>query len=70
LKWILPAQAIRPALAATLALMRLLQPAGVSYLIIAVGIVLGSVRGRYHYLLDAVAGVVVAVASYLAWILV
>lgn len=35
-------------------------------MIIALGIVLGAVRGRYHYSIDAVLGIVVAVAAFLS----
>lgn len=52
------------AVATALAVAQVSPTAGVLFGIVAVGIVLGSVVGRYHYAADSLAGVVVAV---LAW---
>jgi PAP2 superfamily len=60
-----PSWHVAGAVSASLALMRPLPFVGVCYMIIAVGIVLGSVRGRYHYLIDAVLGILVAIGAYL-----
>lgn len=60
-----PSGHVAGAVSASLALMRIEPAAGICYLLVAAGIVLGSVRGRYHYSLDAVAGAVVAVAAYI-----
>ena len=60
-----PSGHVAGAVSASLALMRILPAAGICYLIIAVGIVLGSVRGRYHYALDAMAGAVVAIVAFM-----
>jgi len=65
-----PSGHVAGAISASLVLIRLLPAAGVCYLIMAVGIVLGSVRGRFHYSLDAISGVVVAVAADLVSMLV
>jgi membrane-associated phospholipid phosphatase len=58
------------AVSASLALLGLLPAAGVCYAIIAVGILLGAVRGRYHYALDVALGAAVAVAAYLGSLLI
>jgi hypothetical protein len=39
---------------------------GLAFLFLAIGIALGAVTGRYHYVADAILGVVVAVVAYLA----
>ena len=65
-----PSGHVAGAVAASLALMRPLPIAGACYLVITVGIALGAIRGRYHYLIDAVAGALVAVAAYLCnWLI-
>ncbi len=60
-----PSGHVAGAVSASLALMQPLPPVGAFYMVIAVGIVLGSVRGRYHYSVDALLGAVVAVAAFL-----
>lgn len=65
-----PSGHVAAAVAVSLALTRPLPAVGICYMIIALGIFLGAVRGRYHYALDAVAGATVAVAAYLSRILV
>jgi hypothetical protein len=40
--------------------------AGSVFLLLAFSIAIGSVMGRYHYLLDAILGIAVAVAAVLA----
>ena len=65
-----PSGHVAGAVSASLALMRPFPAAGISYMIIAIGIVLGTVRGRYHYALDAAAGVMVAVVAYLGSMLI
>ncbi|HLI30763.1 MAG TPA: phosphatase PAP2 family protein [Terriglobia bacterium] len=60
-----PSGHVAGAAAASLAMIHPLPVAAVCYFIIAIGIVLGSVRGRYHYSVDALAGALVAVAAYL-----
>jgi hypothetical protein len=42
--------------------------AGVAFLVIAIGIALGAVAGRYHYVADVILGVVTAAAAWLAGI--
>ncbi len=54
------------AAAATLALLRILPVAGICYMIVTAGILWGSVRGKYHYAVDALAGVAVAVGVCVA----
>jgi membrane-associated phospholipid phosphatase len=39
---------------------------GLGFLAIAIGIALGAVTGRYHYAADAILGVAVALAAFLA----
>jgi len=60
-----PSGHVAGAVAASLAMVKPLPVAAACYSIIAAGIVLGSLRGRYHYAVDAVAGALVAVAAYL-----
>lgn len=55
------------ATAIALAVWSALPPAGAVFMIVAAGITLATVLGRYHYALDSALGVVVAVAS---WVLV
>lgn len=38
---------------------------GLSFLVVAVGIALGAVAGRYHYLADAVFGIILAAMALL-----
>ncbi|TAM81455.1 MAG: hypothetical protein EPN47_11900 [Acidobacteria bacterium] len=65
-----PSGHVAGAVASSLALMRPLPIAGACYLIIAVGITLGAIRGRYHYSIDAVAGALVAATAYLCnWLI-
>lgn len=52
------------AMAATLAMLRVLPFAGFCYLIVTIGILIGSVRGRYHYAVDAAAGALLAISVY------
>jgi membrane-associated phospholipid phosphatase len=65
-----PSGHVAGATSASLALMRPLPIVAICYVIIAVGIVLGSIRGRYHYSVDAVLGALVAVGAYLGSILI
>lgn len=60
-----PSGHVAGALAASLALMRPLPIAGACYLLITIGITLGSIRGRYHYSVDAVMGALAAVGAFL-----
>lgn len=65
-----PSGHVAGALAASLALIRPLPIAGACYLIITMGITLGSIRGRYHYSVDAVTGALAATAAYLCiWLI-
>ena len=61
-----PSGHVAGAVSASLALMRPLPLVGSCYMIIAIGIVLGSVRRRYHYAVDGILGTLVAVAAYLS----
>lgn len=65
-----PSGHVAGAVSASLALMPPLPLAGACYMIIAVGIVLGSVRGRYHYSVDALLGTLVAIGAYLGSVLI
>lgn len=60
-----PSGHVAGALAASLALMCLLPIAGACYLVITFGITLGSIRGCYHYSVDAVTGALAAIAAFL-----
>jgi len=65
-----PSGHVAGALAASLALIRPLPIVGACYLVITLGITLGSVRGRYHYSVDAVTGALAATAAYLCnWLI-
>ena len=59
-----PSGHVAIAIAAALSTMSVAPRAGIVFLIVAVGIVVGSVRGRYHYTIDALAGVIVGIAVY------
>ena len=61
---IFPSAHVAAATATALALMRVLPVVGVFYLVIAIGIALGSVFGRYHYAADSILGVLVGVAGF------
>ena len=65
-----PSGHVAGAASASLALMRILPAAGICYLVMAVGIMLGAVRGRYHYALDALAGAAVAILAFLGSMLI
>lgn len=58
------------AVSASLAIMGLMLTAGACCTAIAIGISMGSVRGRYHYTADVVLGVVVAVGASVGSVLV
>jgi membrane-associated phospholipid phosphatase len=53
------------ALATALAVGHVSPIAGIVFVIVAFGIVCGSVVGRYHYAADSIAGLIVALASWL-----
>jgi membrane-associated phospholipid phosphatase len=55
------------ALATALAVTHILPAAGYAFAIVALGIVAGSIVGRYHYAADSLAGLIVA---YAAWLIV
>ena len=61
---IFPSAHVAAATAAALALTRILPLAGVVYLVVAMGIALGSVFGRYHYAADSILGVLAGVAGF------
>jgi hypothetical protein len=52
------------AVAAALSVYSVLPVVGLAFLIVAAGITLATVLGRYHYTLDSILGVLVAVASW------
>ncbi len=54
--------------AAALSVMSVAPAAGGVFLIVAAGITIGSVAGRYHYTIDALAGVIVGIAAFaISW---
>lgn len=59
-----PSGHVAIAVAAALSVMSVTPYVGIVFLTVATGIVVGSVSGRYHYTIDAVAGIVVGVAAY------
>ena len=59
-----PSGHVAIAIAAALAVTAVSPVAGMAFLVVACGVAVGSVSGRYHYVVDAVAGLVVAVAAY------
>ena len=61
----LPSGHAAGAIAAALAVGSTLPAAGAGLMVLAVSITVASVLGRYHYVVDAVLGVVVAVAAWL-----
>jgi membrane-associated phospholipid phosphatase len=58
-----PSGHVAVSLAAALAVLPVSTPAGIVFVVIAAAIFVGAVWGRYHYSMDALAGVVVALAS-------
>ncbi len=61
-----PSGHVAAGVSTSLALMRPLPLVGACYMVVAVGIALGSVRGRYHYSADALLGALLAVAACLS----
>ena len=61
---IFPSAHVAAATATALALSRVLPLVGALYLVIAIGIALGSVFGRYHYAADSILGVLAGVAGF------
>ena len=53
------------AVATALAVMSVMPAAGIGFLVVAAAIVAATVLGRYHYLVDSVLGVLVAVCAWL-----
>ncbi len=56
-----PSAHVASTMAASLVLLRLAPPVGAVFLVIAIGIALGAVLGRYHYAADAITAAAVAV---------
>lgn len=56
-----PSGHVAVAFAAAFSTFSVSPPAGLAFAIVAIGIALGSVSGRYHYMVDALAGVVVGI---------
>ena len=64
-----PSGHVAVSLAAALAVLPVSIAAGIVFLVVAAAIFVGAVWGRYHYSMDALAGVVVAIAStYVAYV--
>lgn len=59
-----PSGHVAIAIAAAFSVVAVAPPAGIVFLVVAAGIVVGSVSGRYHYTVDALAGILVGLASY------
>ncbi|HKS76454.1 MAG TPA: phosphatase PAP2 family protein, partial [Terriglobales bacterium] len=64
-----PSAHVAGAVSAGLALTRLLPIAGICYMVVAIGIALATVRGRYHYCTDAVLGIAVAVVVFSSYLI-
>jgi len=62
-----PSGHVAVAVAAALSVMCVSARAGVVFLIVAAGISVGSVSGRYHYAIDALAGIGVGVIAWSIW---
>jgi hypothetical protein len=62
-----PSGHVAIAVAAALAVMSVAPHAGIAFTIVAAGIAVGSVSGRYHYAIDALAGILVGVAASAIW---
>jgi len=60
-----PSGHVAVAVAAALSVVSVAPHAGVAFLIVAAGIVVGSVSGRYHYTIDALAGIIVGFGASL-----
>jgi hypothetical protein len=60
-----PSGHVAIAVAAALSIVSVAPDAGVAFLIVAAGIVVGSVSGRYHYTIDALAGIIVGLSASL-----
>jgi PAP2 superfamily len=58
-----PSAHVASTMSASLVLLRLAPPVGVIFLVMAVGIALGAVFGRYHYAADAIAAAALALVS-------
>ncbi len=63
---VFPSAHVAGAVAASLAVMRHLPALGAIYLLIAVGIVVGSVRGKYHYAADCAVGALAGLGAFTA----
>jgi hypothetical protein len=59
-----PSGHVAIAIAAALSTMSVSPRAGSAFLLVAIGVFVGAVSGRYHYAVDAVAGTVVGVAAF------
>jgi membrane-associated phospholipid phosphatase len=60
----LPSGHAAGAAAAALAVTTVMPAAGVAFIVLAVSIAIATVIGRYHYIVDSVLGVVVAIAAW------
>lgn len=60
-----PSAHVASTIAASLALLRFLPAAGAAFLVLALGIAVGAVLGRYHYVADALIGIALAGAVFL-----
>ncbi len=61
-----PSAHVAAALSAALVLLQLAPVAGMVFLVLAVGVALGAVLGRYHYALDAIAAAALVLAFFVA----
>jgi hypothetical protein len=59
-----PSGHVAIAIAAALSTMSVAPRAGSAFLLVAIGILVGAVSGRYHYAVDAVAGAAVGIAAF------
>jgi len=61
-----PSAHVACSMACALVLLRVSEPVGLVFLLIAICIALGAVAGRYHYAADVIFGVAVALAAFVA----
>jgi membrane-associated phospholipid phosphatase len=62
----LPSGHAAGAVATALAVSTVMPAAGLAFLVVAVSIAIATVIGRYHYIVDSVLGVVVAIGVWMA----
>jgi hypothetical protein len=62
-----PSAHVAASMACALAILKISGPVGTGFLVLAIGIALGAVYGRYHYAADAILGAAIAGVVAAAW---